>query len=88
MRSVLLALLLAPFLRAQPAFQHYELPNGVQVILHEDHSAPVVYLGLRWRVGSKNEPAGRTGLAHLFEHLLFQGADPAGLGLGDPVILR
>jgi len=77
LRSVALALLTLPALHADLAFEHYELPNGVRVILQVDRRAPVVYLDLRWRVGSKNEPPGRTGLAHLFEHLLFQGADPA-----------
>ena len=52
----------------------YTLPNGLQVILHEDHTTPVVAVNLWYRVGSKNEKEGRTGFAHLFEHLMFQGS--------------
>ena len=52
----------------------YTLPNGLQVILHEDHTTPVVGVNLWYKVGSKNEKAGRTGFAHLFEHLMFQGS--------------
>ncbi|MEO6808051.1 MAG: pitrilysin family protein [Isosphaeraceae bacterium] len=52
----------------------YTLPNGMEVILHEDHTTPVVGVNLWYKVGSKNEKAGRTGFAHLFEHLMFQGS--------------
>src|SRR5829696_5128392 len=52
----------------------YTLPNGLQVILHEDHTTPVVGVNLWYKVGSKNEKTGRTGFAHLFEHLMFQGS--------------
>ena len=51
------------------------MPNGLQVILHEDHTTPVVGVNLWYRVGSKNEKLGRTGFAHLFEHLMFQGSE-------------
>ena len=50
------------------------LDNGLTVILSEDHSTPIVNLQLWYHVGSKNEPAGRTGFAHLFEHLMFKGS--------------
>src|SRR5256712_7011505 len=50
------------------------LPNGLTVILSEDHSTPIVHLQLWYHVGSKNEKAGRTGFAHLFEHLMFKGS--------------
>ncbi len=56
------------------AFEKYTLPNGLQVILHEDHSAPVVAVNLWYHVGSKNERPGKTGFAHLFEHMMFQGS--------------
>ncbi len=52
----------------------YTLPNGLQVILHEDHKTPIVSVNIWYKVGSKNEKAGRTGFAHLFEHLMFQGS--------------
>src|SRR3954471_11693758 len=54
----------------------YTLPNGLQVILHEDHTTPVVGVNLWYRVGSMNEKAGRTGFAHLFEPLMFQASHP------------
>ena len=52
----------------------YTLPNGLEVVLHEDHTTPVVGVNVWYKVGSKNEKAGRTGFAHLFEHLMFQGS--------------
>jgi len=54
--------------------EKYTLPNGLEVILHEDHATPVVGVNLWYKVGSKNEKLGRTGFAHLFEHLMFQGS--------------
>ncbi|MFD2058143.1 M16 family metallopeptidase [Mesorhizobium calcicola] len=51
----------------------YALDNGLQVVLVSDHRAPKVVMNLRYRVGSMNEPAGRSGFAHLFEHLMFSG---------------
>jgi zinc protease len=54
--------------------QTYTLPNGLQVILHEDHTTPVVAVNIWYKVGSKDEKPGRTGFAHLFEHLMFQGS--------------
>jgi len=56
------------------AFQKYTLPNGLDVILHEDHSTPIVGVNVWYHVGSKNERPGRTGFAHLFEHMMFQGS--------------
>jgi zinc protease len=50
------------------------LPNGLQAVFLEDHSTPIVHLALWYHVGSKNEKAGRTGFAHLFEHLMFKGS--------------
>jgi zinc protease len=54
-------------------FERYRLPNGLTVILHEDHTAPIVGVHVQYDVGAKNEKPGRTGFAHLFEHLMFQG---------------
>src|SRR6476620_837947 len=50
------------------------LPNGLTLVLSEDHSTPIVHLQLWYHVGSKNEKQGRTGFAHLFEHLMFKGS--------------
>jgi zinc protease len=55
-------------------YQISTLPNGLTVVLSEDHSTPIVHLQLVYHVGSKNEKAGRTGFAHLFEHLMFKGS--------------
>ena len=55
-------------------FEKYTLPNGLEVILHEDHRLPIVAVNLWYHVGPANEAAGRTGFAHLFEHLMFQGS--------------
>lgn len=54
-------------------FEKYTLPNGMTVILHEDHTLPVVGINTWFHVGAKDEPAGRSGFAHLFEHLMFMG---------------
>jgi zinc protease len=56
------------------AYTTFTLPNGLTVILHEDHSVPVVSVNVWYHVGSANEKAGRTGFAHLFEHLMFMGS--------------
>ncbi len=56
-------------------FEKYSLPNGLKIILHEDHSAPVVAVTALYHVGSKNEDTARTGFAHFFEHLLFEGSE-------------
>ncbi len=55
-------------------FEDYTLPNGLRVILLEDHSTPIVHLQLWYHVGSKDEKTGRTGFAHLFEHMMFKGS--------------
>lgn len=55
-------------------FEEFDLDNGLHVILHEDHSTPIVSVSVLYHVGSKNEMAGRTGFAHFFEHLMFEGS--------------
>ncbi|HEX8832427.1 MAG TPA: insulinase family protein, partial [Longimicrobium sp.] len=57
----------------QIPIERYELDNGLKVVLSEDHTTPVVALNIWYNVGSRNESPGRTGLAHLFEHMMFQG---------------
>jgi zinc protease len=56
-------------------YQKYILPNGLTVIVHEDHKAPIVAVDIWYHVGSKDERPGRTGFAHLFEHLMFNGSE-------------
>lgn len=56
-------------------YQKFVLPNGLTVLVHEDHKAPIVAVNLWYHVGSKNEKPGKTGFAHLFEHLMFGGSE-------------
>ena len=67
------------------AFKEYKLKNGLRVILAEDHSAPTFSICVTYNVGSRDERPGRTGFAHLFEHILFQGS--ANVGKGEHIIL-
>jgi zinc protease len=76
---VLLVLALASSAAAQApplevTYSQFTLPNGLRVILHEDHSVPIVTVNTWYRAGSANELPGRTGFAHLFEHLMFMGS--------------
>ncbi len=57
------------------AFTEFDLPNGLHVILHEDHGTPIVAVSVMYHVGSKDEAKDRRGFAHFFEHLLFEGSD-------------
>lgn len=61
-------------------FREYTLKNGLRVILSEDHSAPTYSICVTYRVGSRDERPGRTGFAHLFEHMMFQGSENVGKG--------
>jgi len=61
-------------------FQEFDLDNGLHVILHQDKSTPIVAVTVLYHVGSKDEVAGRTGFAHFFEHLLFEGSEHIGRG--------
>ena len=70
----MLSFLLAATAPAQDVkVEKYQLPNGMTVILHEDHSLPMAAINTWYYVGSKDEPKGRSGFAHLFEHLMFMG---------------
>src|SRR6266545_514036 len=74
-------------LRIQPpqlAVREHQLANGLKILLHEDHSVPAVSLQVWYHVGSKNDPAGRSGFAHLFEHIMFKGSENLASGeMGD-----
>ncbi|MDQ3040723.1 MAG: insulinase family protein, partial [Pseudomonadota bacterium] len=56
-------------------YEQFTLPNGLRVIVHTDRKAPIVAVNIWYHVGSKDEPAGRSGFAHLFEHLMFQSTE-------------
>jgi zinc protease len=78
--GVAASLATAPISAQQPAakiavpYQTFTLPNGLNVILHEDHTVPMVTVNVWYHAGSANEKPGRTGFAHLFEHLMFEGS--------------
>jgi zinc protease len=63
--------------RVNIPYETFTLPNGLRVVVHEDRKAPVVAVSIWYNVGSKDEPKGRTGFAHLFEHLMFNGSENA-----------
>ncbi len=65
------------------AFEKLTLPNGLEVILHEDHSTPMVVVNTWYKVGSADEKPGRTGFAHLFEHVMFMGSEHVPVGQFD-----
>jgi len=67
-------------------FETFKLENGLTVILHEDRSNPIVGVHVQYDVGSKDEKPGRTGFAHLFEHLMFQGSQNLPKGEGDRLV--
>jgi zinc protease len=69
-----------------PPLEDYSLPNGLRVILAEDHSAPVVAVDLWYRVGAADDPEDRSGFAHLFEHMMFEGSDNIPNGEWDPLL--
>ena len=66
-------------------FTKHSLGNGLQVVVHEDHNLPIVAVNIWYHVGSRNEAPGRSGLAHLFEHLMFKGAQHQPRGFFEPL---
>src|SRR2546427_3945557 len=58
--------------------EYYKLPNGLRVVLSQDHTAPTVCIAVYYRIGFRVEPKDRTGFAHLFEHMMFQGSQNLG----------
>jgi zinc protease len=89
MTPALLALLAAAAAPAPSpvlAFETFRLENGLTVVLHEDHTAPIVAVHVQYDVGSKEEKPGRTGFAHLFEHLMFQATAHLAKGEMDRVV--
>ncbi len=75
-------------LNAQEKIQYieYDLPNGIHVILHQDSATPIVAVSVLYHVGSKNENENRTGFAHFFEHLLFEGSENIERGEYDELV--
>jgi zinc protease len=76
--SLAVAAAAAPLKVPNLKYEKYTLPNGLEVILHEDHRLPLVAVDLWYHVGPVNEKAGRTGFAHLFEHMMFEGSEHVG----------
>src|SRR6476620_4931550 len=67
-------------------YEKYVLPNGLTLIVHEDHSDPMVHVDVTYHVGSAREEIGKSGFAHFFEHMMFEGTDHAPYGLHDKLI--
>ncbi|MBL8179006.1 MAG: insulinase family protein [Bryobacterales bacterium] len=79
--SIAAASLLAQTPQLAPVkFSDTRLPNGLRVLISEDHSAPVFSIAVSYNAGSRDERAGRTGFAHLFEHMMFKGSENVGQG--------
>ena len=85
-KTLLLVLLVLPFIsmgqqskslagQIDIPYKKFVLDNGLTLLVHEDHKAPIVAYNVWFHVGSKNEKSGRTGFAHLFEHLMFNGSE-------------
>ena len=78
--ALVLAVVCGPVLAADMPdidiqYEKFTLDNGLTVVVHEDRKAPIVAVSIWYHVGSKNEPQGKTGFAHLFEHLMFNGSE-------------
>ncbi|KQC32234.1 peptidase M16 [Nonlabens sp. YIK11] len=73
--GLVVAFISATGLAQKVEFTEYDLSNGLHVILHQENAAPVVTVGVMYQVGAKDEEPGRTGFAHFFEHLLFEGTE-------------
>ena len=85
--SVLFIFAIGNFITAQEvAFEEYDLDNGLHVILHQDNGAPVVTTAVMYHVGSKDEDPEKTGFAHFFEHLLFEGTKNIARGEWDKIV--
>jgi zinc protease len=88
---VLLILLCLPFFgfaQQKIEFEEFTLENGLQVILHQDNSLPLIAINIMYHVGSKNENPQRTGFAHFFEHLMFEGTKHIPRGEFDKYVER
>ncbi|VAX34749.1 hypothetical protein MNBD_NITROSPIRAE03-643, partial [hydrothermal vent metagenome] len=75
--SLFIFLLCLPLV-ASAKVREYRLDNGLKVLISEDHKAPVATFQVWYRVGSRNEPAGKTGISHLLEHMMFKGTPEYG----------
>lgn len=87
LKMLLLGLMVVPVMawaqKAAPASMqvpvtYYKLPNGLKVVLSPDNTAPTIAVGVYYNIGFRNEPRNRTGFAHLFEHMMFQGSENLG----------
>ena len=78
--SLLLLIGIQPGFAQSIAFKQFTLKNGLRVLLSEDHAAPTYSVAVTYNAGSRDEPKGKTGFAHLFEHMMFQGSENVGKG--------
>ena len=72
--------------RVNIEYEKFTLDNGLTTIVHSDHSTPTVFVGIWYGVGSKDEKPGRSGFAHLFEHLMFMGTERVPEGQFDVIM--
>src|SRR6476661_2515275 len=80
--AIAAAIAAVPSAAVQPSirFSDTRLTNGLRVLINEDHAAPVFAVAVAYNVGSRDERSGRTGFAHLFEHMMFKGSENVGPG--------
>src|SRR5260370_24335725 len=76
--SIQVAVAAPPATELKVPVEYYKLPNGLRVVLSQDHTAPTVCVAVYYRIGVRVEPRDRTGFAHLFEHMMFQGSQNLG----------
>jgi len=76
--SLQIAVASPPATELKVPVEYYKLPNGLRVVLSQDHTAPTVCVAVYYRIGFRVEPKDRTGFAHLFEHMMFQGSQNLG----------
>ncbi len=74
--------------RVDLPFERFVLPNGLEVLVHEDHRTPIVAVNIFYHVGSKDDPAGKNGFAHLFEHVMFNGSRNVPPGMFEKYLAR
>lgn len=84
--SILAFMVISTTTAQEVAYEEYDLDNGLHVILHQDNTTPIVVISIMYHVGAKDENPERTGFAHFFEHLLFEGTKNIGRGEWDKIV--
>lgn len=84
--AILAFMVISTTMAQEVAYEEYDLDNGLHVILHQDNTTPIVVISIMYHVGAKDENPERTGFAHFFEHLLFEGTKNIGRGEWDKIV--